>query len=102
MNPSQLHAKLRDEHYQTKFFAFFDDIIHHHLPDIDVVLNPKFEPRVKRPPEIPKPVEASSPEDVLKMMNEWESVFATEVKKCGEVLQRHHCRLVCHKYGNED
>ncbi|KAG2741456.1 hypothetical protein P692DRAFT_20750700, partial [Suillus brevipes Sb2] len=25
----------------------------------------------------------------------------SEVKKCGEVLQRHHCRSVCHKYGNE-
>ncbi|KIK32987.1 hypothetical protein CY34DRAFT_100445, partial [Suillus luteus UH-Slu-Lm8-n1] len=27
---------------------------------------------------------------------------ATEIKRCGEVLQRHRCRPVCHKYGNED
>ncbi|KAI5987250.1 hypothetical protein EDD15DRAFT_2119030, partial [Pisolithus albus] len=35
------------------------------------------------------------------VLNKWESVFVTEIKKCGEILQRHHCRPVCHKYGNE-
>ncbi|KAF8426439.1 hypothetical protein L210DRAFT_869136, partial [Boletus edulis BED1] len=34
-------------------------------------------------------------------MKEWDSVFVTEIKKCGEALQRHECRPVCHKYGNE-
>ncbi|KAG1874169.1 hypothetical protein C8R48DRAFT_593301, partial [Suillus tomentosus] len=28
--------------------------------------------------------------------------MATEIKRCGEVLQRHRCKRVCHKYGNED
>ncbi|KAG2346972.1 hypothetical protein BDR05DRAFT_847068, partial [Suillus weaverae] len=32
---------------------------------------------------------------------EWNSVFLTEVKQCGEALQRHTCRTVCHKYSNE-
>ncbi|KAF8838830.1 hypothetical protein BDN67DRAFT_858692, partial [Paxillus ammoniavirescens] len=32
---------------------------------------------------------------------DWDSIFLTEIKKCGEALQRHHCRPVCHKYGNE-
>ncbi|KAI0362715.1 hypothetical protein OH77DRAFT_1380437, partial [Trametes cingulata] len=32
---------------------------------------------------------------------EWYMTFQTEVKKCGEALQRHTCRDVCHKYGNE-
>lgn len=35
------------------------------------------------------------------VLGEWESIFQSEVKKCGEALQRHHCRAVCHKYGNE-
>lgn len=29
------------------------------------------------------------------------TVFLGQVKQCGEVLQRHTCRAVCHKYGNE-
>ena len=33
-------------------------------------------------------------------MYEWQSFMQTEVKKLGEVLQRHKCRPVCHKYGN--
>ncbi|KAG1733183.1 uncharacterized protein EDB91DRAFT_1057560, partial [Suillus paluster] len=31
----------------------------------------------------------------------WEALFMSEVKKCGEVLQRHHCCSVCHKYSNQ-
>ncbi|KAI6043178.1 hypothetical protein EDC04DRAFT_2563025, partial [Pisolithus marmoratus] len=34
-------------------------------------------------------------------LKEWDSIFVMEVKKCGEVLQRYQCHLVCHKYGNE-
>ncbi|KAI6095813.1 hypothetical protein F5141DRAFT_989281, partial [Pisolithus sp. B1] len=34
-------------------------------------------------------------------LSEWKSIFATEVKKCGEALQRHQCCPVCHKYGNK-
>ncbi|KAF9782690.1 hypothetical protein BJ322DRAFT_984826, partial [Thelephora terrestris] len=36
------------------------------------------------------------------MLNEWDSVFCTQIKMCGEVLQRHGCRKVCHKYGNDE
>ncbi|KAI6094667.1 hypothetical protein EDD17DRAFT_1421156, partial [Pisolithus thermaeus] len=35
------------------------------------------------------------------VLSEWESTLVTETKKCGEVLQRHCCRPVCHKYGND-
>ncbi|KAG2336717.1 hypothetical protein BDR05DRAFT_896356, partial [Suillus weaverae] len=35
-------------------------------------------------------------------VKEWQSTFLTEIKQCGEALQRHTCRTVCHKYGNED
>ncbi|KAJ8580978.1 hypothetical protein M405DRAFT_685725, partial [Rhizopogon salebrosus TDB-379] len=36
------------------------------------------------------------------VLNEWESVFMTEVKLTGEVLQRHTCKPVCHKYGHNN
>ncbi|KAG2742540.1 hypothetical protein P692DRAFT_201661805, partial [Suillus brevipes Sb2] len=36
------------------------------------------------------------------ILNEWQNVFATVIKHCGEVLQQHQCRAVCHKYGNKD
>ncbi|KAG1761818.1 hypothetical protein EDD22DRAFT_736177, partial [Suillus occidentalis] len=76
-NPSDMHVKLRDVKFQQRFFAFFEDIIHHHLPDIEVDIDPKYEPR------------------------EWESTFTSQIKQCGEALQRHACRSVCHKYGND-
>ena len=34
-------------------------------------------------------------------MKDWTDDFLYEIKSCGEVLQRHVCRKVCHKYGNE-
>lgn len=86
---------------KSRFFAFLDQIIHHHLPDIEITIDPKFEPRVERPPKPPSPANLSDqiPSNVL---SEWESTLVTETKKCGEVLQRHRCRPVCHKYGNDD
>ncbi|KAG1838080.1 hypothetical protein DFJ58DRAFT_610934, partial [Suillus subalutaceus] len=36
------------------------------------------------------------------VLREWESIMAMETKHCGEVLQRHTCCCVCHKYGNDD
>lgn len=95
-NPSKIHQQLHNEAFQNRFFAFFDDIIHHHLPDIEIPVDSKFEPRVERPPQPP-----SKQESTIQILNEWDSVFCTEIKKCGEVLQRHVCRPVCHKYGNE-
>ncbi|KAI0064805.1 hypothetical protein BV25DRAFT_1775194, partial [Artomyces pyxidatus] len=35
-------------------------------------------------------------------LDEWDDVFLTQVKMCGESLQRHTCRKVCHKYGKDD
>jgi hypothetical protein len=93
-NPSDLHAKLCDESYQKRFFDFFDNIISHHLPDIEIQIDPKFDPRVERPPR--PPMSLSSDE-----IADWDSVLLTQVKLCGEALQRHTCRAVCHKYGNE-
>ena len=97
LNPSDVHQKMRDDpEFQERFFAFFEDIIHHHFPDIDLEVDKSFEPRTERPPR-PPGVDAH-----LDMLDEWESVFCTQIKMCGEVLQRHGCRKVCHKYGNDN
>lgn len=83
MNPSNIHQRLRDDNdYQRNFFEFFEDIIHHHLPNIEMEVDPKFKPRIERPP-VPPTVNETTPIDVL---NEWESAFVAEIKKCGEVL----------------
>jgi hypothetical protein len=97
LNPSELHDCLcNSPEYQQRFFTYFKDIIHHHLPDTDNAIKPDFEPRVQHPP---CPPEVHAPSDV---MQEWDAICATEIKQCGEVLQRHHCWPVCHKYGNAD
>lgn len=83
--------------FQKRFFDFYEDIIHHHLPEDEITFDTAYEPRVERP--IPPP---SSLDPSIEELNTWESAFVTEIKKCGEVLQRHVCRPVCHKYGNEN
>ena len=82
---------------KNSFFNFFESVIHHHLPDVEVQIDPSFEPRIQRPPIPPK----GGKECPIEILNEWDEVYATEVKMCGEVLQRHVCRAVCHKYGND-
>ena len=50
MNPSQLHKRLaEDDEFKIRFFDFFEDIIHHHLPNDDVPIDPVYEPRVEWP-----------------------------------------------------
>ncbi|KAF8577715.1 hypothetical protein K439DRAFT_1255352, partial [Ramaria rubella] len=34
-------------------------------------------------------------------IDDWDNVFVYEVSACGEILQWHRCRPVCHKYNNE-
>ena len=98
LNLSDLHAKLTDNpEYQKQFFDYFESIIQHHLPDLEVNIPENHEPRVERPPVPPFPLEHPT----LDLLNEWESAYITKVKKCGEILQRHVCHPVCHKYGNE-
>jgi hypothetical protein len=46
-NPTDIHQKLQDSSFQARFFDFFEDIIHHHLPDILAELDLKFDPRVE-------------------------------------------------------
>ena len=97
LNPNDIHRKLKEDlDFKTRFFSFFEDIIQHDLPDIDVVIDPMYEPRVERPPLPPK----LSPTTSVETLREWQLFMETEVKKLGEALQRHRCQPVCHKYGN--
>jgi len=87
LNPSDVHTKMKlDSEWRDQFFEFFEDIIHHHLPDTDDVLLPNYEPRTQRPPD---------PDDPA-----FDADFIADVKLSGEALQRHICRDVCHKYGH--
>jgi len=97
INPSQLHKHLAaDDEFKRQFFDFFEDIIHHHLPNDDIPIDPVYEPRFEWPP---CPLNPS--EQLLGELDSWESAFITQIKICGEALQRHVCRPVCHKFGNE-
>jgi hypothetical protein len=94
-----LHEKLAvDNDFKGRFFEFFEDIIHHHLPhDNDINIDLNYEPRIERPPCPPKTSQL-----IFDELNMWESAFVTQIKICGEALQRHVCRPVCHKYGNDN
>jgi len=97
LNPLAIHDCLCAlTKYQSHFFEFFEQIIHHHLPDTEDVIDPKFEPCVQCPlclPDVHAPLE---------VMEQWEAIYITEIKRCGEVLQHHRCHPVCHKYGNDN
>src|SRR5882672_5898384 len=97
MNPGNTHIRLQqDSEFKTRFFfIFFESISCHSLSDIAYALDPKFEPHCQHPPILP---DTYFSEEALK---DWSDDFLYEIKACGEVLQRHICRKVCHKYGNE-
>ncbi|CAD7062859.1 unnamed protein product [Tilletia caries] len=94
LNPGNLRRKLhQDEEFQSRYLAFMDDIIHHHLPDApddeDVIMaevgegdhsrspsNLKRDPRQEMPP---------SPLD-----EHYAEEFREDHRLLGEALQRHH------------
>ena len=99
LNPNDIHERLKEDHeFEKRFFSFFEDIIQHELPDVDIDIDSTFEPRVQRPPSPP----SSSTPIPAERLRDWRLFMESEVKKLGEVLQRHNCRPVCHKYGNTD
>lgn len=94
LNPREVHSSLADNpDFQKRFLSFFDDISRHDLGPIEMNVEKTYEPRVEMPPPIPLT-------DAEKAR--WAQVFATHVKMCGEVLQRHGHRPVCFKYGRVD
>ena len=93
LNPRETHVKMKENpDWQRQYFDFFEDLIHHHAPDVDmdIDIDPDFEPRAQGPPD---------PSDPL-----FDVEFPYEVKRCADVLQKHDvpCRKVCFKYGSED
>jgi hypothetical protein len=98
LNPTDLHKKLKScPGFENKVITFFEGIIKHHLPDIEVVIEKDFEPRMECPLKAPPLPDSCDMFD----LDEWKLQFETDLKKCGEKLQRHECRAVCHKYGND-
>jgi hypothetical protein len=92
LNPSDVHARMRENpDWQKQFFTFFEDIIKHHLPDTDDVPMPDRELRGERPPHL----------DSVDFLQD----FTSDVKLLGEQVQRHDdpCRKnVCFKYGSKE
>lgn len=53
-NPYEVHNRMSDsDEYIERFFAFFEDIIHHDLPDMDFAFDPNYKPRIEMPPHVP-------------------------------------------------
>ena len=63
----------------------------------DKLSDPDYEPRVERPPCPPELVHVVDPSHALELVKQWDDTFLTEIKLCGEKLQRHSCRKVCFK-----
>ena len=98
-NPNEIHRRLKEEPgFERRFFDFFEDIIEHQLPDVELKTEKNYEPRVERPPVPPESTSCIPPQ----ALHDWHVFMDSEVKKLGEVLQRHSCKPVCHKYGNID
>ena len=76
LNPGEVHEKMKnDENWRNQFFAFFEDIIKHDLPDTPDEIEPGYEPRQQRPP---------NPDDP-----DFATDFVSDVKKAGKCLQCH-------------
>ena len=84
LNPNQIHQRLKNDlEFKNRFFKFFEDIIQHHLPDVDIAVDTAYEPRVERPPSPP----TVSPNISARELYEWRMFMESEVKKLGEILQ---------------
>lgn len=93
LNPLETHQHLDDtEDFQNCFFTFYEDIIHHDLPE-DIYFNPKGKPKTERPISIPKEAKCSS-----EAIADFKCHFQEDVKYCRELLQRHKHKNVCYKY----
>ncbi|KAF9017963.1 hypothetical protein BDZ89DRAFT_886648, partial [Hymenopellis radicata] len=80
LNPEELHRRMDDsDEFTTRFFAYVDGIIEHHLPE-----------------NIPN-VNAEE-ENVNVLVHEIEK----DLKSMGECVQRHKHGPVCYKYGHEE
>ncbi|KAJ3559531.1 hypothetical protein NP233_g11239 [Leucocoprinus birnbaumii] len=94
LSPSELHRRLDSSTtFQGQLFNFLENIIWHELPDLEVDIPSDWDPRTERPPEPPgirqervsEATDGPVVEDpnVMEVVNEWDMVFVTEIKKCG-------------------
>jgi hypothetical protein len=101
LNPSDLHHKMKETpEFAAKFFRFWERTIYHHLPNIEGEIPENVEYRSQRPP-VPPTMEELHGTDREQVRKKWEAEFQYDHKYLGEAYQRHVCRDVCHKYGNE-
>ena len=69
LNPADIHEKLKqDKIFEKHLFAYFKVIIHHHLPDIDIVVDKRYEPCIENPPHLP---EETDP----KKLTDWKKIY---------------------------
>ena len=69
MNPADIHEKLKqDKIFEKHLFAYFKDIIHHHLPDIEVVVNKKYESHIENLPHLLEETDPKKPTDWKKKL----------------------------------
>ena len=63
LNPANIHEKLKqDKIFEKHLFSYFKDIIHHHLPDIEVVVNKKYESCTENPPHLLEETDSKKPQ----------------------------------------
>ena len=89
LNPADVHQRLKSEEgFDKHLFTYLENIIKHDLPETGVIIEDDYEPRICRPPKLCHIADDEGTK----------CLFNTEVEKCGEKMQRHHCHEVCHKY----
>lgn len=106
LNPTEVHQRMKDDkEFESRFFKFFEDVIRHELPNVDLPSGfdrNTYKPGVEMPPP-PLPCPEAGSTWAKETKDRWQDVFQSEVKLCGEALQRHpkECRPVCKKYGSK-
>ena len=86
LNPADIHTKLKqDKIFEKHLFSFFEDIIQHHLPNVELTIDKNYEPHIECPPHPPK----YHPDMNLKVLEDWDIFMDSEVKILGEILQYH-------------
>ncbi|KAE8236922.1 hypothetical protein A4X13_0g8983, partial [Tilletia indica] len=92
LNPADLRQKLKvDEEFKTRYLAFMDDIIRHHLPPGPSTANRRDASEAVRQPRAEMP---PHPKD-----EDYRERFEEDHHLLGEALQRHSCRATCFKGG---
>ena len=77
LNPNDIHRRLKEEpEFEQRFFRYFENIIEHHLPDVDVTFDANYEPRAERPPSPPESTSGISAQD----LHEWHIFMESEAK----------------------